>query len=280
MGDTPREDLFRRCLTSTAVGLALGLTWVLINRIYNSNTVGLDFDSLTLVLLLYPLLLIGVITLGVAVLGLAHLPRAWQIGVGGPIATILVISLWSGMDVDIQIMLAVSVTVGYLIAAFVTATGLPILWRVSVIVLTVALLPIGRGLASARETDRQLDQLAAYGRPLFAPDVPGYQVEDLFVVTSAGGFVSYHLQAADAAQTINVQQSPLTEVSRSHLCDVPSCSPEGPDIWQITSPDDRRYKVVRGDQLIELIPARSVPDADVRKAATSLTEHPADFFVD
>ncbi len=111
-------DLAVRCATSTTVGLALGLTWWLINRLFEADVFCSGEGCLGVVLLLYPALLVGCAFLGLFVLTYSRIAHGWLIAMLGPIATGVLVGLWPSLTPFAAI---VSVTGGYLVAGLLSA---------------------------------------------------------------------------------------------------------------------------------------------------------------
>jgi hypothetical protein len=150
--ETTRDDVAGRCLAAVTIGTALGLLWVLTNRLFTSGALckGEGIDCLAVALLAYPLFLGGIVIVGVVFLAYTKLPRNWLIAVTGPAAVILIFKLvtWLGLGADATFVLATALA--YLIAAFVTAQATPASWRIGVGLATVALLPLGNLIAPAQ----------------------------------------------------------------------------------------------------------------------------------
>ncbi|MEV4312983.1 hypothetical protein [Actinocrispum sp. NPDC049592] len=111
-------ELAVRSATCTTVGLALGLTWWLINRLFEADVFCTGEGCLGVVLLLYPALLVVCALLGHFVLTSSGLPHGWLVAMLGPMASGVFIGLWPALTPFATV---ASVTGGYLVAGLVSA---------------------------------------------------------------------------------------------------------------------------------------------------------------
>jgi hypothetical protein len=279
-----RTDLAGRAVAAGVVGLALGLgVWVAL-RLVEKGTVCLrqpDWGCLGVFIYGFPALVVGATVVGWVAL------RAARVWLAGPVATIGLVVAWVllGFGADLGIRTTVSVVVAgpvaYVLAAFLTGPSAPVWWvRVAAAVLVAALVPVGSWVQDVRQAQQMQDQLAGYGHPLYAPDLPGYQVR----YASAGSAPSrfHYSLVKQGDQAVSVEQKPLEPDTPPPPCwsgsDYAPCPEVAPGIRHVGTGSFEAYEVRLSGQMITVVGEGQVSPQDVRTAATHLRERTPDYF--
>lgn len=279
-----RTGLGGRSVTAGVVGLALGLgVWVAL-RLFERGALCLrrpDWGCLGLFLFGFPALVAGATLVGWVALRVA---RVW---LAGPIATIGLVVAWIllgfGADLGIggTVNVIVVVPVAYVLAAFLTGRSVPVWWvRVPAAVLVAALVPAGSWVRDVRRAHQLQDQLAGYGHPLYAPDLPGYQVRYPSALGEPSRF-SYSLVNQNQ-RAVSVEQRPLAPGTPPPPCwsgsDNVPCPEVAPGVLHVGTGAFEAYEVRLNGQMISVVGQGQVAAQDVYTAATHLRERTPDYF--
>jgi hypothetical protein len=280
------RGMARRCLRAAFVGVALGFVWLGLDSLVSERVVcsGEGWDCFGFAVLVTPVVLLLAAVLAGLVLKAAKVERPWWVALGGPVAFWAIQAFLSAVRFTYfpYVLLVVTAAAGYALAAVVTAPGYGPRWRLATAIGVVALLPLSSLVETIRATNRETDELAAYGHPLFAPDLPGYSAGAAGVIGYEPSF--YFRLTSTAGAEIQVKQRPLPANFRPpENCAFESSTPQpctrvADEVWKISRENYLVYFARQGDQLLDFNPGKGVPEADLLTAATSLRERPSDYF--
>jgi hypothetical protein len=236
----------------------------------------------------------------------ARVKRAWRIALFAPVP---VVAMWHlldlvWLDADVRdgwlnaLALLALMAAGYAAAALATAPGVRLRWwRPAVSVAMAAMVVLGYALSGpllSWQANNQLeDRLRAFGHPLYAPDLPGFQFVNAGTSATLGadltfyyqlwptGTHEYRAEVRGEQTSVPAGFNPPTDCRASLMFRVDGavpCALVAPEVWSITRAGYRLDVVRRGDQLIRLGATGDVSDSDLLKAATSLRERPPSYF--
>jgi hypothetical protein len=288
--------LAHRCAAAAVVGGGLGLVWLAVmgtasldGAISHAELGGLAIALVGLpagALLAWPLLW----AVGVG--------RAWLVALLAPVPVVatwvLLDMAWTDVDGRFAALpMLVLMAGGYAAAALATAPGLRWRWAVAAAMAVVVVLDVVlSGQLLYWRVNHQLDdQLRAFGHPLYAPDLPGFQVVNVNATLGADLMFSYQLRSTDAhGQPVEIRVEQITAPPgftppadcRAVLTDRASgpvpCAQVAPEVWSVRQTGYPVDVARRGDQVIRLTAIGDVSDAELLKAASSLRERPPDYF--
>jgi hypothetical protein len=276
----------RRCVRAALMGVALGLVWLGLDRLVSERVVcsGEGWDCFGFAFFVTPVVLLLAAVLAGLVLKAAKVERPWWVALGGPVAFWAIQAFLSAVRFTFfpYVLIVVTAAGAYAVAAVVTAPGYGPRWRLAAAIGVVALLPLSSLVETVRTTNRESDELTAYGHPLLAPDLPGYSAGAAGLIDYESSF--YFRLTSTAGAEIQVKQRPLPANFRPpENCAFGSPTPQpcvqvADEVWKISRENYLVYFARRGDQLLDFNPGKGVPEADLLKAATSLRERPSDYF--
>jgi hypothetical protein len=295
---TSRTGPAHRCGTAAAVGGGLGVIWLALMHAASLDAAlsGAELGALGIMVLGLPA---GAL-LAWPPLWAAGVKRAWRIALLAPIP---VVAMWHlldlvWLDADVRdgrlnaLPLLALTAGGYAVAALVTAPGIGLRWRSAVSVAMAAVVVLGVTLSGPwqfRLANNKLeDQLRAFGHPLYAPDLPGFQLANTGTSPMLGADLTFYYQLRSTETrgspvevraeqtTVPAGFNPPTDCQAvlAIRTEAVPCALIAPDVWSITQAGYRLDVARRGDQLIQLRSTGDVSDNDLLKAATSLRERP------
>lgn len=285
------------------MGGGLGLVWLAV----------LKTASLDAALSRAGLGALSIVVLALPAGALAAWPLLWAAGVGRAwrvalLAPVPVVVAWHLLDLvwfDTGLRdgrldalpLPALTAAGYAAAALATTPGVRLRWwRPAVSTAMAALVVLGvavSGPVQSRQADHQLeDRLRAFGHPLYAPDLPGFQLTNAGTSTTPGveptfyyqlqatGTHGYPAEVRAAQATVPAGFDPPADcaaVLPVRTGAVP-CASVAPEVWSVAQTGYRLDLARRGNQLIRLSSGEDVSDTDLLKAAISLSERPPEYF--
>ncbi|GAB3872610.1 hypothetical protein GCM10029964_011310 [Kibdelosporangium lantanae] len=270
-------------MTAGVVGLALGLgVWVALRLAERGTCLRQpDWGCLGLFVYGFPALVGGATLVGWVAL------RAARVWLAGPVVTVGLVVAWIllgfGADLGIGGTAGVIVVgpVAYVLAAVLTGPSVPAWWvRAAIVAIVAASLPVGPWLRHVRQEHQLQDQLAGYGHPLYAADLPGYQVRHPFAADAPPRF-GYTLVNQDQ-RAVSVEQRPLAPGTPVPPCwsgsDNVPCPEVAPGVLRVGTGMFEAYEVRLDGQMISVVGQGQVTPQDVYTAATHLRERPPGYF--
>ena len=287
---------------AAAVGGGLGGVWLAVMHTASLDAAlsGAELGALSIMVLGLPA---GAL-LAWPLLWATGVKRAWRVALLAPIP---VVATWHLLDLvwlDAEVrdgwlnalpLLALTAG-GYAAAALATAPGIRPRRRSAVSVALAAMVVLGIALSGplqSRLANNELeDRLRAFGHPLYAPDLTGFQLVNIGTSPTLGADVTfyYQLRSTDThGQPVEVRAEQTTvpagfnpptdcQAVLAIQTEAVPCALIAPDVWTITQTGHRLDVARRGDQLIRLRPTGDVSGNDLLKAATSLHEQPPSYF--